>query len=124
VRSTLLSALESGKSWAEATASAGVTSRRVGPFSLQGERPEGVDVGEFDQVAIQLQPGQLSELTPSTDGGLLVYLEARGTADEEKFKQEENMLRDQMLQARQQIAMMEWLTKERAAAGINPVMMP
>lgn len=85
-RAKITEALKAGKSFADAAAQAGAKPEPFPAFSSVEPAPEPF-AAEVASKASELPKGGLSELLPTLEGGLLVYLIQRDPVDEAKLAQ-------------------------------------
>lgn len=84
-RETLAAKLAAGADWPAALQAAGVAATDLPAFvPAEGSPAKVTNADIVGSSARKLMPGQLSELRPTNDGVLLVYLKKRGPVDEAK----------------------------------------
>ena len=116
-RKKIEAALTAKKSFADAAQAAGQKAETVPSFSLA---EHDIDIPDADAIlgkAVSMQPGQLSEFIPTTDGGLLVYVANREPIDEAKFKIAAPAITQILERHKQLLAFGEWLRHQRIAAN-------
>ena len=108
--------LARGETPAAVCADARVGLVSVPPFSFNtSELPEvenQVDLNQFKQVAAGTPPHTFSELSPTRNGGFVVYVRARVPVDTARMKAGLPAFLNLLRRARQQEALNLWLTKE------------
>jgi len=85
--------------------------------SLPGLDPR-ISLRQLQHVAMQLQPGQASNFTPTTDGGFFLYLRDRLPFDEEKVKKELPEFLGKLRQYRQNEAFNQWFRRAAEQARL------
>jgi peptidyl-prolyl cis-trans isomerase D len=109
-------AISAGKSFADAAAAAGLPTR-----SFTDLVPSNGELSpEQQQVAaatVLMEPGQLSRMIPSSDGGFAVYLSARTPGGEAAAKNPD--LASRILEGKRRLLFMSWLSSMREAAKIT-----
>jgi peptidyl-prolyl cis-trans isomerase D len=110
-------AMSAGKSFSDAAAAAGL---QVQSFSdlvpASGTlSPEELEVAP---ATVLMQPGQLSAMIPSSDGGFAVYLNARAPIDEATLAKKPE-LASRLLERKRRVLFMTWLSWARDAAKIK-----
>ncbi|MFZ0710438.1 MAG: SurA N-terminal domain-containing protein [Terrimicrobiaceae bacterium] len=110
-------AISAGKSFADAAAAAGLPTR---PFTdlvpSNGElSPEEQQIAA---ATVLMEPGQLSRMIPSSDGGFAVYLSAR-TPGGEAAAARNPELTARILEGKRRLLFMSWLSSMREAAKIT-----
>jgi peptidyl-prolyl cis-trans isomerase D len=112
--------LKAGKSFADAAAAAGVKAETLAPFSIADRTKLDVpDQQEILEKVIVLGEKQISDFTPTEDGGLLVYLDKREPIDEAAFEKDKATLFPLFEKKKQDNAFQEWLRIRRNAAKIQ-----
>jgi hypothetical protein len=120
-------ALAGGKSFAQAALAAGQTPVALKPFSLSSrEVPEAAERGlESRQViaaAAQTQPGHVSPFVPTTDGGLVLFVQSMLPVDESRKATEMPKFLEQLRRSRLNEAFNRWLfVEENRELASTPV---
>jgi hypothetical protein len=125
-------AIKSGKPVEEGAAKAGVKAESIPAFALLGQPPgappsapetkdEAPDMQTIKQTASEMNPGDVSDLVPEPEGGLLVVLEKREPLDTAKFNAAKPLLESRALQNKTQVVFIEWLLERRRQADIQTV---
>jgi len=119
VRNKIEAALKAGKTFAAAAQELGVKAEDLPAFSQKESKIEGPDAGEIVQTAAEMKEGQVSNVTPTSDGSIIIYVSKRLPIDEKQFAAAKPEVVDR-LQEYQQIALFEeWLKLRRAAAQLK-----
>src|SRR5207244_13204237 len=71
-------------------------------------------------VAAQLQPGEVSDFVPWTDGGLIVLMDKREQPDPAKYQQTKATFEERYLKNAREYVFAEWLYDRQRAAGLQP----
>ncbi len=116
-RAKLAEALKAGQSLEAAATAAGVKVEKLAPFSLREPIPGQSAMQEIANATLDLAPGALSHYVPSSDGGLLIYLEKRDPVDPAKLEEIRKSELPELRQFRQRIAFGEWLVSRLKAAN-------
>jgi peptidyl-prolyl cis-trans isomerase D len=125
----LKAALKTRVPFSTAIGQANLKAEKVEPFMLieeiepktAGEKPkkEPADMESIKNVAAQLEPGEVSEFIPITDGGLIVYLEKREPPDPAKYEQTRASFDERDLKSKRQVVFYEWLNDRRRDAKVE-----
>jgi peptidyl-prolyl cis-trans isomerase D len=110
--------LAAGKSITDAAAATQVTvttRNGVDPSSQTGD-PEN---RRFALVAMNLQPGQVSNFDPTPSGGFAVFLASRTALADEEFARRSAEVRDQIARGKRDVLFATWLGAARDAANIT-----
>ena len=120
VQKQIAEAVKAGKSFVEAATAAGLKAEALPAYSATKPAP-GALSSNIQQAAAKLAPGEVSEFVPSTEGGLIVYVDSRPVFDETKpeVATEKAKLTDQMNNFRSRLIFREWLKERRHAAGLG-----
>jgi len=70
-------------------------------------------------VSAQLQPGDVSDFVPWTDGGLIVLLEKREPPDPEKYQQAKATFEERYLKNARDYVFIEWLRDRQRNANLQ-----
>jgi peptidyl-prolyl cis-trans isomerase D len=126
---TLRNALKSGKPLPAALQEAGgLKPEKLEAFTLADEaeaknppekpKNEPTDMLMVKNVSASLQPGEVSDFAPWTDGGLIVLLEKREPADPAKYQQAKKTFEARYLKNAREYVFMEWLRDRQRDAGL------
>lgn len=121
-RETLAAKLAGGADWAAALQAAGVTATDLPAFvPAEGAPAKVTNADVVGSSARKLMPGQLSELRPTNDGVLLVYLKKRGPVDEAKRAKFEPLILAQLEEQSRYQVVGDWvLSLSRNKGTQNP----
>ncbi len=110
-------AISAGKSFSDAAAAAGLQVRSFNDLvpSSGTLSPEEQGVAA---ATVLMEPGQLSAMIPSADGGFAVYLSARAPDDETALAKKPE-LASRILESKRRLLFMTWLSSARDAAKIK-----
>lgn len=117
VRKKIEAELQTGKSFADAAQAAGQTAEMLSLSPTEPD-PKQADAPTILQTASQLDAKGLSDLVPSPDGSLLVYLVQRQPIDPAKIDQELDRFTKFALRQRREVVFQEWLRLRREEAKI------
>jgi parvulin-like peptidyl-prolyl isomerase len=128
---TLRNGLKAGQSLQVSLQQAGgLKPEKIEPFTVadetEGKNPpekpknEPADMMMIKNVSAQLQPGDVSDFVPWTDGGLIVLLEKREPPDPAKYQQTKATFEERYLKTAREYVFMEWLRDRQRAAGLAP----
>ncbi len=119
IRKTLLDALASRQSIADAAKAAGQTATDLAPFTLS-EPPYNIqDADLIIEKVAALNAGELSTLQTTPEGGLFVYVRGREPINEADWEKQRPTLMTQQRLGRERVAFAEWLRAAREGAGLN-----
>jgi len=127
IHNKIEAAMKAGKSFADAAKDAGVKVENFPTFSLADLSEKLSDLLKkaestpIIQKSMELSVGQLSELVPVQDGGVLVYVDKRTPVSDDKFEKEKDSLTQNFTRSKQTLAFREWLRMRRDAAKIEAV---
>jgi peptidyl-prolyl cis-trans isomerase D len=131
--------IKSGVPAATAIQQANLKSEVIPPFSLM-EEPEVVkpetkpdakpdakkepkvetpDLQSIKNAASELNPGEVSQFVPTSDGGLIAVLEKREPIDEKQFGEKRKEFDDRMRNVMERVSFYEWLRARRNAANLQ-----
>ena len=119
IRNKIEAEIKAGKSFADAATAAGAKAEKFPAFSRQEPQMEPANSGEIMSVAGELNEGQLSTATPTSDGSVIVYVEKRLPLDEEKFKTDKTRVAESLTEFQKQVLFTEWIKVRRDAAGLE-----
>jgi hypothetical protein len=119
--------LKAGEPLLSALTKLNVKAEKIEPFSLmedpsgqaaekQKNRPS--DLIVIKNAAASLQPGDVSEFSPWSDGGIVVVMEKRDPPDQATSQKEKATFATRILDNKKEIAFMEWLQERQKAAGL------
>jgi len=123
IRNKIEAALKAGKSFADAAKDAGQKVESFPSFSLAelGDLLKKPDAPAIIQKSMEMTVGQISDLVPVTNGGVLVYVDKRLPVNEEQFNKEKASLTENFNRSKRTLAFREWLRMRRDAAKIEAV---
>jgi hypothetical protein len=108
--------LAQGKSFADICASAQVKPMELPPFSLSTrDMPaveEYMELNQLKQAAFSTEPGKVSNLYPTREGGMVLYVKQKLPLDETKMKAELPEFTDMLRRRRQEEAFNLWMSRE------------
>ena len=127
----LRNALKSGQPLPAALQQAGgLKTEKMEPFTIADEtetknpaekaKNEPTDLMMIKNVSAQLQPGEVSDLVPWIDGGLIVLMEKREPPDPAKYQQTKATFEERYLKTAREYVFMEWLRDRQRDAGLAP----
>ncbi len=119
VRAKLLEALGKGTPFAEAATAAGVKAESLPAFSLAEPSAQSLVRPELAETAVDLAQGGLSELTRTSEGGSLVYLEKREPVDDAKLAETQKEQLGRLREMKQLAAFNDWLVQRNKEANIR-----
>jgi hypothetical protein len=115
--------LAHGKNFAGICADAKIRPVAVSPFSLgTRELPEVEDhvtLNQFKQIAFTTPPDKVSDLSPTHEGGVVLYVQKRLPLDETRMRSEMPAFVNLLHRAREQEALNLWLNKEASTSLRN-----
>jgi len=106
----------------------GLKAEKIPPFSLSDDleqkdpkkpKDEPIDAMMVKNVASQLQPGEVSDFVPWTDGGFIVFLEKREPPDLAKYPEAKAKIEQRYLKDAREYVFMEWLRDRQRDAGLQ-----
>jgi hypothetical protein len=111
-------ALAGGTSFADAVAAAGLKAE-----SIEGLEPAkaAADQESVVRATLLMEPGQLSGLIPTPQGGAVVYLVSRAPLDEAEFAKQKAEILPRLEEAKRDMVFQSWLVAARQAAKIGQV---
>jgi peptidyl-prolyl cis-trans isomerase D len=118
-----------GKPLEQAAQQAGLKLERVPAFSFvetpapktetdKEPKKDTPDLRAIKNAVAELSPGEVSELVPTENGGLIAVLEKRDPVDPAAYAQAKTTFEAPFLQRKQTIAFFEWLRERRREAGV------
>ncbi len=117
-------ALAAGKTFASVCGEANVRPTLLPPFSISSRAISGIDgrvnLPQFKQAAFSTPPGQVSNFSPTRDGGFLVFVQAKLPLDEVRMKADLPEFTLAVRQTRKGEAFNEWFRHE-AEKGFKDV---
>jgi peptidyl-prolyl cis-trans isomerase D len=127
---TLRNGLKAGQSLQVSLQQAGgLKPEKIEPFTVadetEGKNPpekpknEPADMMMIKNVSAELQPGDVSDFVPWTDGGLIVLLEKREPPDPAKYQQTKATFEERYLKTAREYVFMEWLRDRQRDAGLQ-----
>ena len=123
-------AMNAGASAEAAAQQAGVQIEKVPPFALsdpptpkpapdQPAPPETPDLQSIKGAVAELNAGEISQFTPTQNGGLLAIVEKRDPADPAGYEASKAMFAQRYVRGKREIAFHEWLREKREEAGLK-----
>ena len=123
-------AINAGTPLEAAAQQAGVTLERVEPFALadqpkpkpapdQPAPPETPDLQSIKGAVAELNSGEISQFTPTQNGGLLAIVEKREPADPLGYEAAKSLFTQRYLRSKREMAFYEWLRAKREEAGLK-----
>jgi len=113
---SLTNGLAQGKSFTNICAEAGLKPISLSPFSISSrsvrEVDEMVSLSQLKRAAFSTQPGKPSPILPTSEGAMLLFVEARLPLDTAREQTELPAYLAQLRRTRQQEAFDEWLQRE------------
>jgi len=105
---------------------AGVKAEKVEPFTIaddqssddQKAKAQPTDLPVIKNAVALLQPGEVSDLIPSPDGGIIAVLEKREPPDAAKYQANKAAFDERYLRNRRGFVFYGWLDDRRRAAGV------
>src|SRR5438445_7162241 len=108
----------------------GLKAEKLEPFTVADEadaknspekpNDQPSDLMMIKNVAAQLQPGEVSDFVPWTDGGLIVLMDKREQPDPAKYQQTKATFEERYLKNAREYVFAEWLYDLQRAAGLQP----
>jgi len=121
---TASNALAAGKAFAGVCNEANVRPVLPPPFSISSRTIAGIEgrvsLPQFKQAAFGTSPGQVSNFNPTSDGGFLVFVQAKLPLDEVRMKADLTEFSRAVRQTRKGEAFNEWFRRE-AEKGFKDV---
>jgi peptidyl-prolyl cis-trans isomerase D len=112
-------AMSAGKSFSDAAAAAGLQARSFNDL-VPSDGKLSPEQQEIAAATMLMEPGQLSRMIPSSDGGFAVYLSARAPSGEAAGVKDTE-LASRILESKRRLLFMSWLSSMRDAAKITVV---
>ena len=111
-------AMAGGTSFADAVTAAGLKAD-----SITGLEPAKAPADQegVARATLLMEPGQLSGLIPSSQGGVAVYLVSRAPLDEAEFAKQKADILPRLEEAKRNMLFQSWLVAARQAAKIGQV---
>jgi hypothetical protein len=107
----------------------GLKAEKMEPFMFADEadaknppekpKNDSADLMMIKNVSSQLQPGDVSEFVPWVDGGMIVLMDKRESADPVKYQQAKAEFDERYLKTAREYVFMEWLRDRQRAAGLQ-----
>lgn len=119
VHNKIEAAMKAGKTFAAAAQELGVKVEDFPAFSRREPKMDAPNAMEVMQTASEMNEGQLSAVTPSADGSLIVYVTKRLPIDEDKLKAEKAQIVEGITEFQQLALFQQWLKLRRAAAQLQ-----
>ncbi|MCF7764468.1 MAG: SurA N-terminal domain-containing protein [Verrucomicrobia bacterium] len=122
IREAIASAIAGGKTFDEACAEQKLTPVDLAPFSQKSQMVFGIpgsgNLPALKNAAFALKEGEISQFTPTREGGFVVLLESKKQPDPEKTKEALPEYLATLQRNQQNQAFSAWLGKEMAASTI------
>ena len=128
VAETLRNGLKAGQPLQSTLQQAGgLKAEKMEPFTVAddleaqkgSQKNESLDMMMVRNVASGLQPGEVSEFAPGTDGGVIVLMDKRESPDPAKYQEAKAKFEDRYLKTARQYTFDEWLRDRQRAAGLQ-----
>jgi peptidyl-prolyl cis-trans isomerase D len=107
----------------------GLKAEKLEPFTVADEadaknppekpKNEPADMMMIKNVSAQLEPGEVSDFVPWTDGGLIVLMDKREPPDPAKYRQTRATFEERYLKTAREYVFMEWLRDRQRDAGLK-----
>jgi hypothetical protein len=123
----LREALKAGTPLSSALQQADAKAEKLAPFTLMEEmEPDAANAPKDkppDFIAIRnavaaIQPGEVSDLFPWEDGGIIAVLEKREPPDETKYREKKATFEERILRNKREIVFYDWLHERQREAGL------
>jgi peptidyl-prolyl cis-trans isomerase D len=124
----LRESLKTGEPFSRAYEQAGVKAEKIEPFILAEDldpkdaadkaKNQPADLSTIKNAVAQIQPGEVSDFLPSSDGGIIAVLEKRELPDAAKYQQSKAEFEERVLRNKREMVFYEWLRDRQLAAGI------
>ena len=132
ITNKLREAMAAGTPLEAAAQQAGVALERVPAFALsdppkpkpapdQPAPPETPDLQSIKGAVAELNAGEISNFTPTQNGGLIAIVEKRDPADPAGYEASKAMFAQRYVRGKREIAFYEWLREKREEAGLQSV---
>ena len=123
----LREALKTGAPLPRACEQAGLKAEKLEPFAIaddqtsndQKPKAQLPDLPVIKSAAAQLQTGEVSDLVPSQDGGIIAILEKRDPPDPANYQANKAAFDERYLRNKRGIVFYEWLRDRQRAAGVE-----
>jgi peptidyl-prolyl cis-trans isomerase D len=109
--------MAAGKSFSDAAAAAGLEVQSFNDL-VPSSGTLSPEEQELAAATVLMQPGQLSAMIPSSNGGFAVYLSARAPVDETALAKKPE-LASRILERKRRLLFIAWLSSARDAANIK-----
>jgi parvulin-like peptidyl-prolyl isomerase len=116
---TITVAIGKGKSLAAASQEAGVTAKQLGPFPTSAPDKDIPDPDAFRQAVNLLKPGETSPLVTGQKASYLIRLVSQQDPPEADFEKEKASFRTQVLAAKRESVLTDWLQQLRKTAKVT-----
>ena len=115
----IIEAVTAGKSFADAAKEAGAIPEAFPTFSpVEQPKADQPDAREIMGRSFEMNEGELSDFTPTQNGGLLLHIDKRLPVDEAGFAKEKTMIAGSLEDTKRMAALQQWLKERRIAAGL------
>jgi hypothetical protein len=121
IRTKLVEARKSGKSFEDAAAALALKPVAFPAFSMMQRVPPQTPYAEIVQsAAAKLAPGEISDVVPTAGTALIVHVDQRPAVDEKGMDEATTRIAEYLQSSRQFTAFEAWLADRRVAAGLKP----
>jgi hypothetical protein len=117
IRKKISEATAAGKAFADAAKEAGATVEAFPTFSQSEPKADQPDAQEIMGRSAEMSEGELSDFTPTQNGGLLIHIDKRLAVDEAGFEKERTMIAGSLDRMKKEAAFQQWLKSRRVTAG-------
>jgi len=123
----LREALKTGAPLARACEQAGMKAEKLEPFTIAEDQSPGdeqskaqpPDVSSVKSAVAQIQPGEVTDLVPSQDGGIIAILEKRDPPDPAKYQENKATFDERYLRNRRAFIFYDWLRDRQRVADVQ-----
>jgi len=89
------------------------------PDAKKEPKVETPDLQSIKNAAAELNPGEVSQFVPTSDGGLIAVLDKREPIDEKQFGDKRKEFDDRVRNVMERVSFYEWLRARRNAANLQ-----
>ncbi len=115
---SIRASLQSGKSFAEAAAAAGVQTTPFSNISLADESAPQEQL-RYADAALVANENEISGFRPDMEGGYAVWVEKRAPIDQKTFGEQKKEMQDAILSQRQTVLFRDWLNTAAKDSGLT-----